>query len=311
MTSTAAQLRRRVIEGPVLVCPGAANALAARVVEDTGFEAVYVTGAGIANTHLGLPDVGLVTLTELASHVAAIRDVVRLPLVVDADTGFGNPLGVQRAVRALERAGADAIQLEDQVFPKRCGHFEGKQVVPIADMVAKVHAAVDARRDPDVLVIARTDARAVEGLDAAVERAAAYAEAGADVTFVEAPASVAELLALPGRLPGVPQVANLVEGGRTPYVPVDQLGDFRLVLFANLALQAAVAGMQRALARLRDTGSLPEAAQGVAGWAERQRLVGMPEIQQLERRYASAPTAGGPEGADGPSSAEGDASASV
>lgn len=285
MTGTRAALRRRVTVGPLLVCPGAANALAARVVEEAGFQAVYVTGAGIANTWLGAPDVGLVTLTEVAAHVAAIRDAVALPLLVDADTGFGNPVGVQRAVRVLERAGADAVQIEDQVFPKRCGHFGGKQVVPAAEMEAKIQAAVDARDDRNLLIIARTDARAVEGLDAAVERAARYADAGADLVFVEAPETRDELLGLPGRLPGVPQVVNLVEGGRTPALPVAELGEFRVALFANLALQAAVRGMRRALDRLAETGSLTEAAADVAGWEERQRLVRKPEHDTLEERY--------------------------
>jgi 2-methylisocitrate lyase-like PEP mutase family enzyme len=283
--STSRWLRHRVAEGPVLVCPGAANALAARVIEECGFEACYVTGAGIANTYLGAPDLGLVTLSELAGHVAAIRDAVGLPLVVDADTGFGNPLGVQRTVRMIERAGADAIQIEDQVHPKRCGHFGGKEVVPVGEMVAKIHAAVDARRDDDLLIVARTDARAVDGFDAAIDRAARYAEAGADVTFVEAPTTVEELLSVPRRLPGVPQVANLVEGGRTPVVPVDQLGDFRIALFANLALQAAVRGMHRALSALRATGSLVDAAADIAGWDERQRLVRKPAFDALEQRY--------------------------
>lgn len=278
------QLRSRLNSGPILVCPGAANALAARLVEDAGFEACYVTGAGIANSYLGTPDIGLLTLTELAGHVAAIRDAVGIPLVVDADTGFGNPVGVQRAVRILERAGADAIQIEDQLFPKRCGHFAGKQVVPAAEMEAKVRAAVDAR--DSALIIARTDVRSIEGFDAAIERARRFAEAGADVTFVEAPESVAELLAVPERLPGIPQVVNLVEGGRTPLLPVAELGSFRLALFANAALQAAVLGMQRALAALHDTGSLVAASQHLVGWAERQRVVRKPEFDEVERRYA-------------------------
>lgn len=277
-------LRRRVVDGPLLVCPGAANALTARVIEDCGFEAVYVTGAGIANTYLGAPDLGLVTLSELAGHVAAIRDAVALPLIVDADTGFGNPIGVQRTVRVLERAGADAVQIEDQVHPKRCGHFAGKEVVPVDDMLAKVRAAVDARRE--LLVVARTDARSVDGFDAAIERAARYAEAGADVTFVEAPESVEELLAVPHRLTGVPQVVNLVEGGRTPAVPVDRLADFRIAIFANIALQGAIRGMQRALGMLRETGSLSAAAADVADWAERQRIVRRPAFDTLERRYS-------------------------
>lgn len=282
-------LRRRVAAGPLLVCPGAANALTARVIEECGFEAVYVTGAGIANTYLGAPDIGLVTLSELAGHVAAIREAVALPLIVDADTGFGNPVGVQRTVRVLERAGADAVQIEDQVHPKRCGHFAGKAVVPADEMAAKIRAAVDARRDGDLLVIARTDARAVDGFEAAIERAARYADAGADVTFVEAPDSVEELLSVPHRLPGVPQVANLVEGGRTPTLPLDRLTDFRMALFANIALQGAIRGMQRALGALRATGSLSAAAADVAGWEERQRIVRKPAFDDLERGYAAPP----------------------
>jgi len=283
--SPAGWLRRRVADGPLLVCPGAANALTARMIEDCGFEAVYVTGAGIANTYLGAPDIGLVTLSELAGHVSAIRDAVALPLIVDADTGFGNPLGVQRTIRVLERAGADAVQIEDQVHPKRCGHFTGKEVVPTGQMAAKIRAAVDARRHDHLLVVARTDARSVEGFDAAIERAARYAEAGADLTFVEAPTSLDELLSVPHRLPGVPQVANLVDGGRTPVPPLDQLAEFRIALFANIALQGAIRGMQRALGTLRATGSLSEAAAEVAGWDERQRTVRKPAFDELERRY--------------------------
>ena len=171
---------------PVLV-PGAANALTARIIEDTGFKAIYVTGAGVTNTFLGLPDIGLISMTELASHVSAIREVVSLPLIVDADTGFGNPLNVARTIRVLERSGANAIQLEDQEFPKRCGHFAGKSVIASAEMVQKIHSAVDARIDRDLVIIARTDAIAANGFDDAMERAAAYIEAGADMTFVEAP----------------------------------------------------------------------------------------------------------------------------
>ena len=284
MIPTTRLLKSRLETGPVLVCPGAANALAARLIEEAGFEVCYVTGAGIANTYLGAPDIGLLTLNELAGHVSAIRDSVNVPLIVDADTGFGNPIGVQRTVRMLERAGADAIQLEDQVFPKRCGHFAGKRVVPAAEMAAKVRAAADAR--DAALIIARTDARSVEGFASAIERAERYAAAGADVTFVEAPETVAELLAVPERLPGIPQVVNLVEGGRTPLLPVSQLGSFRLALFANAALQAAVLGMQRALATLYDTGSLAAAAEHLVGWTERQRIVRKPVFDEVEERYA-------------------------
>src|ERR671932_773312 len=183
------KLRALVEARRAAIVPGAANALAARVIEDLGFEAVYVTGAGVTNSFLGVPDLGFISLPELAQHTAAIRDAVELPIIVDADTGFGNALNVRHTIRTLERAGASAVQIEDQVSPKRCGHFSGKEVVPAAEMAAKVKAAVDARHDPDLLVVARTDARAVEGFEAAIERAARYVEAGADVTLVEGPPS--------------------------------------------------------------------------------------------------------------------------
>lgn len=285
MTATRAWLRRRVSEGPLLVTPGAANALTARVIEDTGFEACYVTGAGIANTYLGVPDIGLVSLNEVVQHVAAIRQAVSIPLVVDADTGFGNALGTQHTVRSLERAGADAIQIEDQVSPKKCGHFDNKEVIPSAEMEQKIRAALDARTDPDLLIIARTDALAVEGFEAALDRARAYAAAGADVTFVEAPVTEDALLSIPRQIPGTPQVVNLVEGGRTPPLPTSALGEFRIALFANVALQAQVHGMQAALGKLRSEGSLAGLADLLAPWEERQRLVRKPEFDQLEAQY--------------------------
>lgn len=279
-------LRHRIAAGPVLMAPGAANAMTARIIEDLGYESVYVTGAGIANTYLGSPDVGLVTLTELAGHVAAIRDAVELPLIVDIDTGFGNAVGVGRTVREIERAGADAVQIEDQVSPKKCGHFEGKRVTSTAEMVQKIHAAVDARTDGDLLIIARTDSRAELGFEAAVDRARAYVEAGADITFVEAPISREEMLALPALVP-VPQVVNLVEGGRTPLLPLSELQDFGLALYANAALQAAARGVQRALGTLLKTGSLTDILDDLVGWEERQRLVRKPHFDELERRYAA------------------------
>jgi 2,3-dimethylmalate lyase len=185
--STRLEFRELLRPGAAVVLPGVANALAARVVADLGFPAAYVTGAGIANTYLGIPDNGLVTLSELCDHVAAIRDVFPGPIMVDADTGFGNALNMTRTVKMLERAGADAIQIEDQVFPKRCGHFDGKETIPKSEMVAKVKAAADARTDLDTIIVARTDAIATDGFEAALARAAAYREAGADVGFIEAP----------------------------------------------------------------------------------------------------------------------------
>lgn len=278
-------LRHRVTSGPVLMAPGASNALTARIIEDLGYDAVYVTGAGIANTYLGSPDVGLVTLTEVCGHVGAIRDAVELPLVVDMDTGFGNAVGVGRTVRELGRAGADALQLEDQLSPKRCGHFDGKRLISTEEMVQKIHAAVDAREDDNLLVIARTDARAVHGFDEAVARAHAYIEAGADMTFIEAPQSFDEIRSVPKLLPA-PQVINLVEGGRTPLLPISELGDFRLAIYANVALQAAARGVQRALGTLLSTGSLADTVGDLVDWDERQRLVRKPHFDELERKYA-------------------------
>jgi 2-methylisocitrate lyase-like PEP mutase family enzyme len=200
------RLKELAAKRQALTVPGVANALFARVAEDVGFPVIYATGAGIANMHLGAPDIGLTTLTEVATAVAAMADAVSIPLIVDADTGFGNALNMVRTVRVLERAGAAGLQIEDQVFPKRCGHFAGKHVVPADEMIQKIKAAVDSRKDQDLQIIARTDARAIEGLGAAIERAHRFAEAGADMTFVEAPLSLTELEQIAKEL-RVPQIA--------------------------------------------------------------------------------------------------------
>jgi 2-methylisocitrate lyase-like PEP mutase family enzyme len=271
---------------PVLL-PGAANALTARVIEELGFEAIYVTGAGVTNTFLGMPDIGLISVTELAEHVRAMRDAVALPLIVDADTGFGNAINVGRTVRLLERSGANAIQFEDQEFPKRCGHFSGKSVVPRAEMVQKIRAAVDARTDADLMIVARTDAIAVNGFDDAVERAQAYIEAGADMTFVEAPRTAEQIAEMPKRL-RVPQLINIVAGGLTPMLGLDELErmGYSLVLYANAALQASLAGMQNVLGHLKAQGSLRGVEDRLATFAERQRLVQKPDFDALEEKYS-------------------------
>jgi 2-methylisocitrate lyase-like PEP mutase family enzyme len=281
------EFRNMLAPGAAVLLPGVANALAARVVADLGFPVAYVTGAGIANTFLGVPDIGLVSVTELAEHVAAIRDAFPGPLVVDADTGFGNAMNLIRTVQLLERAGADALQIEDQVFPKRCGHFAGKHVIPTAEMVTKIKAAVDTRRDGDLLIIARTDAIAPEGFEEALARAAAYHEAGADVTFVEAPTSMEQIADIPRLLPW-PQLLNIVIGGRTPELPnekVKELG-YAGVIYANVALQSALLGMQAALGELRRNGSMRDATKLVIDFSERQRLVRKDEFDALERQYA-------------------------
>jgi len=283
--STRRQFRDALKAGAALILPGVANALAARVVADSGFTAAYVTGAGIANTYLGIPDNGLVTLSELANHVAAIRAVFAGPLMVDADTGFGNALNMRRTVQMLERAGADAIQIEDQVFPKRCGHFEGKEVISSAEMVQKIKAAVDARSDPDLMIVARTDAIAVEGFSAAMDRAHAFREAGADVGFVEAPTDADQIAAV-GNLPW-PQLMNIVIGGKTPEKSNDELKrlGFAGVIYANTALQAAVLGMQHALGHLKKHGQIGDGAKLLATFTERQRLVDIAAFQDMERKY--------------------------
>ncbi|MEV0280795.1 oxaloacetate decarboxylase [Streptomyces sp. NPDC050610] len=270
-----------------LLLPGVANALTARIAEDLGFGAVYVTGAGVTNTYLGLPDLALVSLPEMAAHVAAVTDAVDIPVAVDADTGFGNAVAVSRTVRVLEKAGASAVQLEDQAAPKRCGHFDGQEVIPAQEMAQKIRAAVDSRRSAHTLVIARTDARARHGLGEALERAALYAEAGADVLFIEGLRSRDELLAAGRAVPDVPKLANMVEGGKTPLLPRDELTamGYSVLLYANAAMQAAILGTQTVLAGLRDAGSLAPVMDRLAPWEERQRLVRRAEYEELERRY--------------------------
>jgi 2-methylisocitrate lyase-like PEP mutase family enzyme len=278
-------MRRRA----AVTVPGAANAMFARVVEDLGFEVVYVTGAGIANMHLGAPDVGLTTLTEVAQTASAISDAVALPLIVDADTGFGNPVNMVRTVRVLERAGAAGIQIEDQVFPKKCGHFTGKEVIPVGEMVDKIKAAVDTRRDGDLQIIARTDARAIEGFDRAMERAHRFVEAGADATFVEAPTSTEELARIAREL-DVPQFANIVFGGKTPDPGRDRLAamGFSMVLYANASLQAALKAAYTVLGALKEDGSLDRVADQLASFEERQRAVAKDRWDACERRYAGS-----------------------
>jgi 2-methylisocitrate lyase-like PEP mutase family enzyme len=280
------QLRALVEARRGTLVPGAFNALSARVIEDLGFAAVYVTGAGVTNMWYALPDQGFMGLAEIAGHTARIRDAVGLPLLVDADTGFGNALNVRHTVRTLERAGADGIQIEDQVSPKRCGHFSGKDVISTEEAVDKIKAAVDARQDQDLLIVARTDAAATLGFDAALDRARQFHEAGADVLFVEAMTTAEQIRALPARLPA-PQLINMVIGGRTPIVSAAELSDlgYAIVLYANAALQGALAGMQRALTALRDTTRLDEDPSLVTPFDERQRLVNKPFWDALEKKY--------------------------
>lgn len=279
-------LRNKINERRGLMVAGAANALAARLIEQIGFEAVYLTGAGITNTFYGMPDLGFISLTDLVQHTSATRDAVELPIIVDADTGFGSALNVRHTVRSLERAGANAIQLEDQVMPKKCGHFNQKSVIPAKEAASKIKAAVDARFNDDFLIIARTDARAVEGFDAAIDRAMLFTEAGADITFIEAPESTDEIARIPALLTA-PQLVNIVIGGKTPTLDAAEFSrmGFGMVLYANAALQGSLMGMTAALTHLRNMGRLDEDSGLTIPFSVRQQLVQKELFEALDFRY--------------------------
>lgn len=284
-----AGFRRLIESGTTLVVPGAPNSLTARLIEDAGFPAAYVTGAGIANTFLGMPDIGLLSLPEIAAHVTAMSGVVRTPLIVDADTGFGNAINTWHTVRTLERAGASAIQIEDQTFPKRCGHFDDKSTIPVSDMIEKVRAGVEARTDPDLLIIARTDARAELGLAEACRRARLYREAGADVTFVEAPESEREIEIIAEKIPG-PKVLNIVQGGKTPELGLERLQElgFAVALYANLPLVVSIHAVRSLLEVLRRSGTAVDGPPLVS-WAERQAVVRKDFFEAMSERYTPEP----------------------
>jgi 2-methylisocitrate lyase-like PEP mutase family enzyme len=280
-------LRQLVNEKRGLLVPGAGNALAARLIEDAGFAAVYLSGAGLTNQFYGMPDLGFINLNDVAANTAAICNVVQIPLIVDIDTGFGNAVNVHHTVKVLERAGASAIQIEDQEMPKRCGHFAGKQVITKDEMCGKIKAAVDARSHEDLLIIARTDARALNGLGDALDRAARYAECGADITFIEAPESIEEIKIIASQT-FCPQLINIVIGGKTPSLPLADLSEmgFGMVLYANAALQGAVRGMTNALNHLKTHGELQEDPQLVATFDERQSAVKKEYFDKLEKKFS-------------------------
>jgi len=294
-TSGAARLRE-LLAGPDLVlAPGAYDALSARLIEEAGFPAVYMTGFGTSASLLGRPDVGLLTMPEMVDNASRIVEAVGVPVIADADTGYGNPINVIRTVHAYERAGVAAIHIEDQVAPKKCGHMEGKQVIPAEEMVEKVRAAVAARRSPDFVIIARTDARAVEGLESALERARQYHQAGADVLFVEAPQSEAEIEAVARALPDVPLLFNWAEGGKTPPVDVERLRawGFRLAIFPISMLLVATRAMREALAQIRQAGTPMPIIDSLPRFNEFTDFIGLPEIRELEQRFRAAGTGNG------------------
>jgi 2-methylisocitrate lyase-like PEP mutase family enzyme len=279
---------RRLLAQDLVIAPGASDAWTARLIEDAGFAAAYMTGGGLANALLGVPDVGLTTLTEVISQAARMADAVRIPLIVDADTGFGGVASIQRTVRELERAGVAGLHIEDQVAPKRCGHFDGKAVVSTEDMVLRLHAALDARRDSDFMIIARTDARAVEGLDSAIERAHTYASLGIDGVFIEALLSAEEFETVGREFPQLPLIANMVEGGKSPLIPVAELRQmgFNLVIYANFVLRIGAFAVRRGLKILRETGTTASLLDEMLTWEERQALVGMPDLANMEERVS-------------------------
>jgi len=271
----------------MVLAPGCYDALGARLVEEAGFPAAYMTGFGSAASRLGRPDIGLMTLPEMVDNARRIAQAIDIPVIADADTGYGNSLNVIRTVHEYEAAGVSAIHLEDQVMPKKCGHMEGKQVVPAREMAAKVSAAVAARRSPDFLIIARTDARAVEGLDAALQRARIYREAGADALFVEAPQSEGEIEAVARAFPDVPLLFNYAEGGKTPpvtYAFLRELG-FKLVIFPLTMLLSATEAIRSALQRIKADGTPVELVPSMLPFGDFLDFIGMAEIHELEERF--------------------------
>jgi len=286
-TQGAPALRALLAGGEPVLAPGAYDGLSARLVEQAGFPAVYMTGFGASASLLGRPDVGLLSFAEMADHARRLVQAVEVPVIADADDGYGNPLNVMRTVREFEAAGVAALHIEDQVAPKRCGHMDGKDVIDAGEMVEKVHAAVEARRSPELVIIARTDARAVEGLDGALERAQRYREAGADMLFVEAPETEDEVAAVAEAFPGTPLLFNWVDGGRSPALGLDRLRElgFALVIFPLSALLVTSRAVRAALGRLREDGT--PAAIDLPAFDEFTDLIGLPDVRRLEARFAS------------------------
>jgi 2-methylisocitrate lyase-like PEP mutase family enzyme len=281
------RLRELVQGSDVVVAPGVFDGLSARLAGLAGFAAVYATGGGIARS-MGVPDLGLLSATEVVAHLAPIVEHAGVPVIADADTGYGNALNTRRAVREFTRLGVAGLHLEDQQFPKRCGHYDDKSLVPVAEMTQKLRAAREAVDDRDFVLIARTDAIAVEGLEAAIARAEAYAHAGADVVFVEAPESVAQIEEIARRLP-MPKLINMFQGGKTPLVPLARLGElgYRIVIIPSDLQRAAIRAMQDALTAIRRDGNSAAIADRLASFQEREQVVGTAGYLALDRRYSA------------------------
>jgi 2-methylisocitrate lyase-like PEP mutase family enzyme len=301
MMSDQISLKSMLAQPDIVLASGVYDALTASLATDAGFRALYLSGASIAYTRLGRPDIGLVTMSEVAETLSLIRDRVATPLIVDADTGYGNALNVQRTMRLFERAGATAIQLEDQTFPKRCGHLQDKSLIPAAEMVGKIRAATDARASSETLVIARTDAVAVEGFERAVERAGRYAEAGADMLFVEAPRNEAQLAALARKLgPRLPLMANMVEGGQTPMLGKDRLQalGFSLVIFPGGIVRAIAKAAKAFYETLARDGTTEAFRDQMFDFDALNAIIGTPQMLELGRSYEFP--VNGPGGKTGP-----------
>ena len=289
--TNALTLRARLASKPIVIAPGVYDALTAHIAEQAGFSTLYVSGAGIAYTRLGRPDIGLVSMSEVANTIAMIRDRVSAYLIVDADTGYGNALNVSRTTRLFDRMGANAIQIEDQSFPKRCGHLDNKALIPAEEMVGKIKAALDARSSSETLVIARTDAIAVEGFETAIARAAAYRDAGADVLFVEAPKTRAELQRIPPALKGIPLMANMVEGGKTPPLAAKDLEaiGFALVIFPGGVVRALARTASDFYGSLATYGTSEPFLDRMYDFTALNEVIGTPEMIALGKKY-EAPT---------------------
>lgn len=281
-------LKQRLEDERILLAPGVYNALTGLIAEQAGAEAVYLSGASIAYTRFGRPDIGLVSMSEVADTIAALRDRVSLPVIVDADNGFGNALNVQRTVRVFERMGANALQLEDQTLPKRCGHLDGKKLVSRGEMAGKIRAACDARASGETMIIGRTDAIAVEGFEAALDRAEAYVEAGADMLFIEAPQSVDQIRAIIERFAGrVPLMANMVEGGKTPMIDaagLEELG-FSLVIFPGGIVRAVAATARDYYSNLVGSGSNEAFRNRMFDFTGLNDVIGTPELLAEGKKY--------------------------
>lgn len=280
---------RELLKRPTpILAPGAFDALSARVVESAGFDAVYMTGFGSSASLLGQPDVGLLTENEMMDNARRMAQAINVPLIADADTGYGNPLNVIRTVREYERAGIAAMHIEDQISPKKCGHMDRKRVIPVEEMVAKIRAAVEARSDDGIVIIARTDARAIEGFDAALDRAERYRDAGADVLFVEAPQSMDEIEGIARRLHDTPLLHNWAEGGqKTPHVPLKDLSPlgYKIIIYPISLLLAATQAMRAAAAQIREEGSPMALVTGLPSFKEFTDFIGLPDVKTIETRY--------------------------